>query len=93
MSPGVFPSLSASVADLPPRVRELTLAIARPTALYTPVEVLTALLEVLAWTIARRATVGHHDLEWIGPVVEICAHRATDRACDIYGAAVPGVSL
>jgi hypothetical protein len=91
MTPGAFPSLSASVADLPPRVRDLTLALARPTVLHSPVEVCTALIELLAWTLARRATIGRHELEWIGPVVEVCARRATDRAGEIYAAAVPGV--
>ena len=90
MTSGAFPSLSASVADLPPRVRELTLAMARPAALHTPVEVCAALLELLAWTVARRARIGRHDLEWIGPVIEVCAHRATDRAGEIYVASFPG---
>jgi hypothetical protein len=79
-----FPSVAASLGDMPPRVRALTLALVRTTALHTPVEVLAALVEVLAWTIARRAAIGEHDLEWIAPVVEICAHRATDRACALY---------
>jgi hypothetical protein len=82
-----YPSLSVSVAELPPRVRDLALALARPTALHSPVEVLTGLIEVLAWMIARRAILGQHDLEWIAPVVEICTRRVRDQACAIYVAA------